>query len=176
MGGGGTDVAPSSASSASASGTSHHHQQLPFASAPNGWSEFCERHARAAAADFAKSCVHYINKNLAENVRASVSHREFMQKFVDCFSEQFDAEYTRRRTQTKVRRRVFNVDVECDVMIICPFARIAGERQSTEPCARRERRGHTEQRHSDGRLTVRTGRIDRHEDQQSQAVLPSTVL
>lgn len=73
----------------------------PFPNQPS-WSEFCERHARAAAADFAKSCVHYINKNLAENVRASVSHREFMQKFVECFSEQFDAEFTRRRSQSKV--------------------------------------------------------------------------
>lgn len=68
-----------------------------------GWTEFCERHARAAASDFAKSCVHYINKNLPENVRTTVSHRDFMMKFVECFSEHFDTEFSRRRAhQQKV--------------------------------------------------------------------------
>lgn len=70
---------------------------------PSGWSEFCERHARAAASDFAKSCVHYINKNLPENVRATVSHREFMVRFVECFSDHFDSEFSRRRSYSKVR-------------------------------------------------------------------------
>lgn len=69
----------------------------------SGWSEFCERHARAAATDFAKSCVHYIHKNLAESARGSVSHREFMQKFIACFAEQFDSEFMRRRSMLKVR-------------------------------------------------------------------------
>lgn len=107
-GGGGGDPAASSSASASGSALQPLHR-TPHQ--PNGWSEFCERHARAAAADFAKSCVHYINKNLAENVRASVSHREFMQKFVECFAEQFDAEFTRRRSQPKVRRLVIIVRV-----------------------------------------------------------------
>lgn len=68
----------------------------------SGWAEFCERHARAAASDFAKSCVHYINKNLPENVRTTVSHREFMVKFIDCFSDHFDSEFSRRRSYSKV--------------------------------------------------------------------------
>lgn len=68
-----------------------------------GWSEFCERHARAAAADFAKSCVHYINKNLPENVRTTVSQRDFMMKFVECFSEHFDTEFSRRRGAHQVK-------------------------------------------------------------------------
>ena len=64
-----------------------------------GWTEFCERHARAAASDFAKSCVHYINKNLPENVRTSVSHKDFMMKYIECFSGNFNSEFSRRRHQ-----------------------------------------------------------------------------
>lgn len=72
-----------------------------------GWTEFCERHARAAASDFAKSCVHYINKNLPENVRTTVSHRDFMMKFVECFSEHYDTEFSRRRAhQQKVHNTI----------------------------------------------------------------------
>lgn len=67
-----------------------------------GWTEFCERHARAAASDFAKSCVHYINKNLPENVRATVSHRDFMMKYIECFSGHFNTEFSRRRVHHKV--------------------------------------------------------------------------
>lgn len=69
-----------------------------------GWTEFCERHARASASDFAKSCIHYVNKNLPENVRATVSHRDFMMKFIECFSDHFDTEISRRRVH-KVRIR-----------------------------------------------------------------------
>lgn len=61
----------------------------------------CERHARAAASDFAKSCVHYVNTNLPENVRATVSHSDFMKKFIDCFSEHFETEFSRRRSHQK---------------------------------------------------------------------------
>ncbi len=67
-----------------------------------GWTEFCERHARASASDFAKSCIHYVNKNLPENVRATVSHKDFMMKFIECFSDHFDTEFSRRRVH-KVR-------------------------------------------------------------------------
>lgn len=62
----------------------------------------CERHSRAAASDFAKSCVHYVNTNLPENVRATVSHRDFMRKFIECFSEHFETEFSRRRIHHKV--------------------------------------------------------------------------
>lgn len=57
----------------------------------------CERHARAAASDFAKACVHYINTNLPGNVQVTASHSEFMKRFVDCFSEHFETEFSRRR-------------------------------------------------------------------------------
>lgn len=57
----------------------------------------CERHARAAASDFAKSCVHYINTNLPGNVQVSASHTDFMKRFIECFSEHFETEFSRRR-------------------------------------------------------------------------------
>lgn len=66
------------------------------------WTEFCERHARAAASDFAKSCVHYVNKNLPETVRTTISHRDFMLKFIQCFSENFESEFSRRKMHHKV--------------------------------------------------------------------------
>lgn len=77
-----------------------------FCNTTNSWTEFCERHARAAASDFAKSCVHYINKNLPENVRTTVSHRDFMIKFIECFSEHFDTEFSRRRVHHKVKQKL----------------------------------------------------------------------
>lgn len=82
-----------------------------------GWSEFCERHARAAASDFAKSCVHYINKNLPENVRTTVSQRDFMMKFVECFSEHYETEFSRRRGAHQLK-----VGVKNCVYIISRFA------------------------------------------------------
>lgn len=75
-----------------------------------GWTEFCERHARASAADFAKSCIHYVNKNLPENVRATVSHRDFMMKFIECFSDHFDTEFSRRRVH-KVRIKIYTISI-----------------------------------------------------------------
>lgn len=66
------------------------------------WAEFCERHARAASADFARSCVHYITTNLPESARQTVSHRDFMRRFVDCFQEHFGHDFDRRRMQCKV--------------------------------------------------------------------------
>ncbi|XP_055694871.1 SH2B adapter protein 2 isoform X2 [Lutzomyia longipalpis] len=65
------------------------------------WTEFCERHARAAASDFAKSCVHYMVNNLPEAARTTVSHRDFMRKFIECFSDHFDTEFNRRRVHHK---------------------------------------------------------------------------
>lgn len=65
------------------------------------WAEFCERHARAASADFARSCVHYITTNLPESARQTVSHRDFMRRFVECFQEHFEHDFHRRRMQCK---------------------------------------------------------------------------
>lgn len=65
------------------------------------WAEFCERHAAAAAQDFSRSCARYIAMNLPENARATVTHRDFLKKFVDAFTEHFEADYCRRRQTGK---------------------------------------------------------------------------
>ncbi len=51
------------------------------------WRELCENHANTCATDFAKICRHYINNNLS--VRAKVSHKDFLMKFIECFSDHF---------------------------------------------------------------------------------------
>ncbi|XP_074111507.1 SH2B adapter-like protein Lnk isoform X1 [Cotesia typhae] len=60
------------------------------------WVEFCDRHARATASDFAKAFCTYVNLNLPESARATLSHRDFLRKFLDSFCEHFENEYLRR--------------------------------------------------------------------------------
>lgn len=72
--------------------TIYFHFSSVFLSIPS-----CERHARAAASDFAKSCIHYINTNLPGNVQVSASHTDFLKRFIECFSEHFETEFSRRR-------------------------------------------------------------------------------
>lgn len=64
------------------------------------WAEFCDRHARAAASDFAKAFCTYVNLNLPESARATLSHRDFLRKFVDTFCEHFETEFLRRSTRS----------------------------------------------------------------------------
>ncbi|XP_044737768.1 SH2B adapter protein 2 [Chrysoperla carnea] len=61
--------------------------------------DFCERHARAAAQHFARACVHYMSVGLSETTRSSVSHKDFLKKFINCFSDHFEKEFCRRRLQ-----------------------------------------------------------------------------
>ncbi|XP_055848394.1 SH2B adapter protein 2 isoform X2 [Episyrphus balteatus] len=79
-----------------------------------GWEEFCDRHARAAATDFAKSCINYINTNLIDDGRI-ISHRNFMQKFLDSFGECFEVEFTRRRNHLKAGNGTAVVPEESDI-------------------------------------------------------------
>lgn len=65
------------------------------------WEEFCERHARAAASDFAKACINYINGNLPPEEARNIPHRSFALKFVECFSDHYDTEFFRRRSNLK---------------------------------------------------------------------------
>lgn len=78
------------------------------------WAEFCERHARAASADFARSCVHYVTNNLPESARQTVSHRDFMRRFIECFSEHFEHDFYRRRVQSKTGNGTAMVMEESD--------------------------------------------------------------
>ncbi|KAK0072729.1 hypothetical protein PV325_010909 [Microctonus aethiopoides] len=64
------------------------------------WIEFCDRHARAAASDFAKAFCTYVSLNLPESARATLSHRDFLRKFIDTFCEHFENEYLRRSARS----------------------------------------------------------------------------
>ncbi|XP_033341988.1 SH2B adapter-like protein Lnk [Megalopta genalis] len=65
-----------------------------------GWIEFCERHARASASDFAKAFCTYVSLNLPECARSNLSHRDFLRKFVESFCEHFETEYLRRTVRS----------------------------------------------------------------------------
>lgn len=58
------------------------------------YSEFCQRHARAASSDFARATLQFTNSNLPENV--SISPKDFLDKFIECFQENFINDYNRR--------------------------------------------------------------------------------
>lgn len=82
------------------------------------WIDFCERHAHAAAQDFSKSCMQYLNINLPEN-SAPVTYKDFVKKYVEAFTEQFEIDFNKRRLQnTKITNGVGsksdedNVDTE----------------------------------------------------------------
>ncbi|XP_053680024.1 SH2B adapter protein 2 [Anopheles nili] len=78
------------------------------------WTEFCERHARAAAADFARACVNYVTNNLPEVARHTISHRDFMRRFVHCFEARFEEEFQRRKAQPKTGNGSATVPEESD--------------------------------------------------------------
>lgn len=67
------------------------------------WPEFCDRHARAAASEFAKNCCKYLEKNKNKNGDANPSIQQLELKFIESFSSHFESEY--RRSQGKVSRR-----------------------------------------------------------------------
>lgn len=70
---------------------------------PDGWVQFCERQAKTAAQDFAKACVQYIQTSTNEGtVRAYTSQTELLKKFVECFSEHFDFEFSKLKVQHKL--------------------------------------------------------------------------
>ncbi|CAK1590482.1 unnamed protein product [Parnassius mnemosyne] len=70
---------------------------------PDGWVEFCERQAKTAAQDFAKACLNFIQTGVNDpSSRSHVSQKEFLKKFVDCFTEQFDLEFGKLKAQHKL--------------------------------------------------------------------------
>ncbi|XP_011209511.2 SH2B adapter protein 1 isoform X2 [Bactrocera dorsalis] len=77
----------------SASGTSYAYG--------TSWEEFCERHSRVAAADFAKACINYINGNLPPEEARNISYRSFGQKFAEAFVDHFETEFCHRRNNLK---------------------------------------------------------------------------
>lgn len=77
-------------------------QQQQNPNATTDWMEFCNRHALAAAQDFSKSCMQYITMNLTETARTTLTHKDFLRKFLDCFTEHFETDYNKRKTQNKI--------------------------------------------------------------------------
>ncbi|KAL6425377.1 hypothetical protein ACFW04_009519 [Cataglyphis niger] len=75
-----------------------------------GWIEFCERHARALASDFAKAFCTYVNLNLPESSRTDISHRDFLKKFVESFCEHFENEYLRQNVRLHDTRSIASND------------------------------------------------------------------
>ncbi|XP_026333139.1 SH2B adapter protein 2 [Hyposmocoma kahamanoa] len=69
---------------------------------PDGWVEFCERQAKAAAQDFAKACLHYVQTSNDPSRPAPPSHKDVLKRFVDCFSDQFEFEIVKLKAQHKV--------------------------------------------------------------------------
>lgn len=94
-------VAIGGASSTTGPGSGANATSTTSAGSGGVWAEFCERHARAASADFARSCVHYVTNNLPESARQTVSHRDFMRRFIEVFQEHFEHDFYRRRMQSK---------------------------------------------------------------------------
>lgn len=65
----------------------------------DNWIEFCQRHATIAAQDFSKSCFQFISVNLSENARSNITQKDFLKKFIECFTEQFESDFVKRKPQ-----------------------------------------------------------------------------
>lgn len=59
---------------------------------PDGWVEYCEREARAAAQELAKGCLPYIQPGHEAAAQPPTTHKDLLKKFIDCFTEHFDIE------------------------------------------------------------------------------------
>ncbi|XP_014244044.1 SH2B adapter protein 1 [Cimex lectularius] len=64
------------------------------------WVDFCEKHAKAAAAEFAKSLFSYVESHNPDST--TVEHKEFLTKFVDSFVENFERELAREQEKRPV--------------------------------------------------------------------------
>ncbi|KAH8247921.1 hypothetical protein KR038_012021 [Drosophila bunnanda] len=106
---GGSDLIPAPIGTGNAMGVSS------YAYGGTSWEEFCERHARAAASDFAKACITYINGNLPPEEARNIQHRSFAQKFVESFSAHYDTEFFRRRSTLKTGAGSLDFDEEHEV-------------------------------------------------------------
>ncbi|KAH8294051.1 hypothetical protein KR054_007774 [Drosophila jambulina] len=106
---GGSDLIPAPIGTGNAMGVSS------YAYGGTSWEEFCERHARVAASDFAKACITYINGNLPPEEARNIQHRSFAQKFVESFSAHYDTEFFRRRSTLKTGAGSLDFDEEHEV-------------------------------------------------------------
>lgn len=80
---------------------------------PDGWVEFCERQAKASAQEFAKACLQYVNST-ADTTRPTVAHKDLLKKFVECFSEHFEADFCKLKISQKVPNGTHGLHDESD--------------------------------------------------------------
>lgn len=66
------------------------------------WIEFCDKHAKSAAVDFAKAFTSYVNSHVPESARSTVSTKDFLKKFIECFEEHFEGEFCKKTFKDKV--------------------------------------------------------------------------
>lgn len=81
---------------------------------PDGWVEFCERQAKTAAQDFAKACLLFMTSSPNDPSRPPMSHKDFMKKFVECFSDQFEADFCKLKIQHKIPNGTHGLHDESD--------------------------------------------------------------
>lgn len=78
-------------------------QRMASSSAEQTWQQFCERHAKAAALDFSKATLLFVNRSPQPS---SVTHRDFMKLYIENFEKSFESDFLRRRQQKVNSNRV----------------------------------------------------------------------
>ncbi|KAL0266582.1 UNVERIFIED_CONTAM: hypothetical protein PYX00_009083 [Menopon gallinae] len=71
------------------------------------WTDFCDKHAKSAACEFAKAFCSYVSTNLPNSNRTS-SHKEFVTKFIDSFAHHFEVEIAKRNSLKDVSNKILN--------------------------------------------------------------------
>lgn len=66
---------------------------MAAAEGTESWLESCERQARAAAQELARSCL---------VLPGAPAHKELVRRFVECFNEQLDAEFAKLKLQPRL--------------------------------------------------------------------------
>ncbi|KAK3908635.1 SH2B adapter protein 2 [Frankliniella fusca] len=67
----------------------------------SNWVEFCDKHAKSAAAEFANAFTLYTSSHMSDSARHNISHKEFLRKFIDCFQDHFEAEFGSQNASTE---------------------------------------------------------------------------
>lgn len=71
------------------------------------WTDFCDKHAKSAACEFAKAFCSYVSTNFPNSTRTS-SHKEFVTKFIDSFAHHFEVEIAKRNSLKDVSNKILN--------------------------------------------------------------------
>lgn len=85
-----------------------HVPAMASVSPESNWVEFCDKHAKSAAADFANAYTLYISSHMSDSARHHASHKDILRKFVECFQEHFEAEFVAHNANTVVEKSLAN--------------------------------------------------------------------